>query len=122
MTDCETRILKSMNEIVGRNLKALRDANKLTQEKVADYLGVKRSAYANYEAGDREAPIEVLEAACKLFGCELEMLFSEDEDALRGMLVCAFRADGLCEQDMREVAAFKEIVLNYLKMQRLSGR
>lgn len=111
-----------MNEIVGRNLKALREANKFTQEKVADYLGVKRSAYANYEAGEREAPVEVLESACRLFGCELDMLFSEDERVLQGMLVCAFRADDLCESDMKEVAAFKNVVLNYLKMKRLLGR
>lgn len=111
-----------MNSIIGRNLKSLREANKFTQEKVAEYLGIGRSAYANYEAGDREAPIEVLESACNLFGCELNMLFSEDESALQGMLVCAFRADGLSEQDMQEVAAFKNVVMNYMKMQRLLAK
>lgn len=111
-----------MNTIVGRNLKALREANKFTQEKVSEFLGIGRSAYANYEAGDREAPIEVLEQACKLFGCELNMLFSEDEGALQSMLVCAFRADDLCESDMKEIAAFKSVVLNYMKMQRLLER
>lgn len=111
-----------MNSIVGKNLKVLREANKFTQEKVAEFLGVGRSAYANYETGDREAPIEVLEQACKLFGCELDMLFSEDEGALQGMLLCAFRADDLCESDLKEIAAFKNIVLNYMKMQRLLAR
>ncbi len=108
-----------MNTTVGRNLKALREANKFTQEKVASFLGVSRSAYANYESGEREAPIEILESACKLFGCELNLLFSEDEEALHGMLVCAFRADDLCGNDMKEVAAFKNIVMNYMKMKRL---
>lgn len=111
-----------MNAIVGKNLKALREANNLTQEKVAAFLGIGRSAYANYEAGEREAPVEVLESACKLFGCELDMLFSEDESALQGMLLCAFRADDLCPEDMQQVAAFKDIVMNYLKMQRLQER
>ena len=41
------------NKIVGRNLKALREANCYTQEQVASYLGVQRSAYANYESGER---------------------------------------------------------------------
>ena len=35
------------------------------------------------------------------------------------MLVCAFRADNLSVNDMKEVAAFKNIVLNYMKMERL---
>lgn len=108
-----------MNKVVGRNLKALRDANKFTQERIADYLGINRSTYSNYESGDREAPIEVLEKACDLFGCGLDMLFSEDEKALKNMLVCAFRADGLSDSDMREVATFKKVVMNYLKMDSL---
>lgn len=108
-----------MSNTVGNNLKVLREANRLTQEKVADFLGVKRSTYSNYESGEREAPIEVLESASKLFGCELSTLFSEDKNALQCMLASAFRADGLCESDMREVAAFKGVVMNYIKMLRL---
>lgn len=105
--------------IVGRNLKALREANGYTQEQVANFLGIGRSAYANYEAGERETPMEVMERASELFGCELALLFDEDEQAVKNMLVCAFRADNLSVNDMKEVAAFKNIVLNYMKMERL---
>ncbi len=110
---------KMDKSIIGRNLKTLRDANGYTQEKVSDYLGIGRSAYANYEAGERETPLEVLQKAADLFGCELSLLFEKDETAVRNMLVCAFRADDLSPEDMREVAAFKSVVLNYLKMERL---
>ena len=79
-----------MNTITGRNLKALREANGYTQEKMA--------------------------------GCELALLFEEDETAVRNMLVCAFRADDLSADDMREVASFKSVVMNYLKMERLLGK
>ena len=105
--------------IIGKNLKALREANGYTQEQVSDYLGIKRSAYANYEVGEREAPLEVIEKSAALFGCELGLLFEEDENVVKNMLVCAFRADGLNSGDMSEVAAFKNIVMNYLKMERL---
>ena len=104
------------NKIIGRNLKSLREANNFTQEQVASYLGINRSAYANYETGDREAPIEVLEKACNLLGCEMKLLFDEDEKVVKNMLVCAFRADNLGVNDMKEVSAFKEIVMNYIKM------
>mgnify|MGYP001127414806 CR=1 FL=1 len=76
-------------EIVGRNLKALREANCYTQEQVASFLGIQRSAYANYESGEREAPIGLLEKAGELMGCELSVLFDEDEKVVRDMLVCA---------------------------------
>lgn len=105
--------------VVGRNLKALREANGYTQEQVANFLGIGRSAYANYEAGERETPMEVMERASELFCCELALLFDEDEQAVKNMLVCAFRADNLSVNDMKEVAAFKNIVLNYMKMERL---
>ena len=105
--------------VVGRNLKALREANGYTQEQVANFLGIGRSAYAHYEAGERETPMEVMERASELFGCELALLFDEDEQAVKNMLVCAFRADNLSVNDMKEVAAFKNIVLNYMKMERL---
>ena len=105
--------------VVGRNLKALREANGYTQEQVANFLGIGRSAYANYEAGERETPMEVMERASELFGCELALLFDEDEQAVKNKLVCAFRADNLSVNDMKEVAAFKNIVLNYMKMERL---
>ena len=106
-------------KIVGRNLKALREANCFTQEQVASFLGIQRSAYANYESGDREAPIEILERASELMGCEFSLLFDENENAVKDMLLCAFRADDLSDEDATEVAAFKNIVLNYMKMKRL---
>ena len=113
-----------MNEniIVGHNLKSLREANNFTQEQLAAYLGISRSAYANYETGDREAPLDVLEKACNLLGCELELLFDEDEYAVKNMLVCAFRADSLNDNDLKEVSTFKEIVMNYMKMERLLAK
>jgi transcriptional regulator with XRE-family HTH domain len=121
-TQKEVKKRVEMNTITGRNLKALREANGYTQEKMAEYLGVGRSAYANYEAGERETPLDVLQKAADLFGCELALLFEEDETAVRNMLVCAFRADDLSADDMREVASFKSVVMNYLKMERLLGK
>lgn len=106
-------------KIIGRNLKALREANSYTQEQIASFLGIQRSAYANYETGDREAPIEILEKASILLGCDLEILFDPDEKAIQNMLVCAFRAGELNADDLKEVAAFKDIVLNYMKMDKL---
>ncbi len=111
-----------MKSIVGRNLKLLREANDLTQEQVADYLEVKRSTYSNYETGDREAPLNVLEKSAALFGCELDLLLEEDEERVKNeMMVCAFRTDGLTNEDMKEVARFKQVVLEYFKMTKMLG-
>lgn len=108
-----------MKSVIGKNLKSLRVANGYNQENVAEFMGINRSTYSNYESGDREAPLYVLEKAALLFGCDLSLFFEEDQNALKGMLACAFRADNLNIDDMKEVADFKNIVLNYMKMERL---
>ena len=48
--------------VVASNIKRLREASGFTQESVANYLGIKRSAYSNYETGEREALDAVLDA------------------------------------------------------------
>ena len=111
-----------MSNVIGRNLKVLREANDLTQEQMANYLNIGRSAYANYESGERETPLEVLERSASLLGCGLELLFEPDAQTVKDqMMVCAFRTDGLTEGDMKEVARFKQVVLEYMKMRKKLG-
>jgi transcriptional regulator with XRE-family HTH domain len=108
-----------MNNIIGNNLKKLREANRFSQEQVASFLGIKRSTYSNYECGNREATVEVLEKASDLFGCELHLLFEENVDVVNNMLTCAFRVDNINEEDMAQIASFKNIVKMYLKLNQL---
>ena len=110
-----------MKETIGRNLKILREANRFTQEQVAGFLGIGRSAYANYESGEREAPIDVIEKAATWFCCEPTMLLEENEKRVRSALVGAFRLDGLAEHDVAEVMRFKAVAMNYLKMKRIQA-
>ncbi len=109
-------------ELIARNVKRMREASGYTQEKVADFLGVGRSAYANYEAGEREIPLPLMEKLADLYGCEVFDLYTEDEATLTGMLVTAFRVESLSPDDMRQIAAFKRIVKNSLKMDVLLAR
>ena len=105
--------------MVGRNLKLLREANNFTQQQMASFLGINRSTYDNYEAEERETPLEILEKAADILGAELSVFFEEDINTVKSMLICAFRAEDLSKEDMEEVAAFKNLVKNYLKINRL---
>ncbi|MBP9648475.1 MAG: helix-turn-helix transcriptional regulator [Paludibacteraceae bacterium] len=108
-----------MSTVVGKNLKQLRDFNRFSQEQVSQFLKINRSTYANYESGEREAPLEVLENVSNLYGCDLYLLFEEDVVSFSDMLLCTFRVDNLNQDDMEEIANFKDIVKSYLKMKRL---
>ena len=111
-----------MDNIVANNLKKLREAARYTQDEVSRAIGITRSAYSNYESGEREAPYEILEKASDLFGCEMYVLFEENENAEAMIFASAFRLDGLTESDTVEIMRFKDIVKSYLKMEAIAAR
>lgn len=49
-----------MNQLLGDRIRDLRIANKLTQERVADQLGISRQKYARIENGTNSITLELL--------------------------------------------------------------
>lgn len=111
-----------MDNIIARNLKKLREVARYTQEDVANAIGVTRSAYSNYESGEREVPYDVIEKASDFFGCDMTLLFEENEDTDAMILASAFRLDGIAPEDAPEIMRFKDIVKSYLKMEAIEAR
>lgn len=111
-----------MSNTIATNLKKLREAARYTQDEVAQALGITRSAYSNYESGEREAPYDVLEKVSDLFGCDMYVLFEENENADAMILASAFRLDGLTDEDAYEIVRFKDIVKSYLKMEAIEAK
>jgi transcriptional regulator with XRE-family HTH domain len=111
-----------MDKTVARNLKKLREAAKYTQDEVANALGITRSAYSNYESGEREVPYDVLEKASDLFGCDMYIMFEENENIDAMILASAFRIDGMTPEDTVEIMRFKDIVKSYLKMKAIETK
>ena len=48
-------------------IKDLREDNDLSQEKVAEYLGMKQSQYSRYERGVRDIPTDILIKLVRLY-------------------------------------------------------
>lgn len=111
-----------MSNTVATNLKKLREAARYTQDEVAQALGITRSAYSNYESGEREAPYDVLEKVSDFFGCDMYVFFEENENADAMILASAFRIDGLTDDDAVEIVRFKDIVKSYLKMEAIEAK
>ena len=77
--------------ITGRRLCELRKKKRLSQQKVADYLGISRTAYNKYERGGIR-PTRKLESLASLFGVSVDYILglegayaheSEDEISSR---------------------------------------
>ena len=111
-----------MDKIIARNIKKLRETARYTQDEIAQALGVTRSAYSNYESGDREVPYDVIEKASDFVGCDMAVLFEENENVDAMILASAFRLDGMTADDAAEIMRFKDIVKSYLKMEAIEAR
>lgn len=112
--------MEADNQIIGENLKKIRELSNLTQEQVAKSIGIERSAYSNYEGGTREVPYNILENISNLFGCEPFILFEDNIHTDNEILATAFRISDLEENDLKEITNFKDIVKSYLKMERIT--
>ena len=53
-------------------LKELRERDKVSQKEIAEYLGITRSAYSNYEQGIREPSLECFQKICQFFDVKAE--------------------------------------------------
>lgn len=104
---------------VARNIKLMREASGYTQENIAAFLGITRSAYSNYELGTRELSLENIEKLADLYGCDGYMFYEENENIIESMLTTAFRVNDLSSEDMEQIAAFKRIVKNSLMMDQM---
>ena len=105
--------MKTVNQIVGENMKKIRELSGFTQEQVAKLIGIERSAY-------REAPYNILESISNLFGCEPFILFEDNIHVDNEIMATAFRISDIEENDLKEIANFKDIVKSYLKMERIA--
>ncbi|MBQ6637830.1 MAG: helix-turn-helix transcriptional regulator [Lachnospiraceae bacterium] len=55
-----------MNEILGSRIKEIRNARNLTQEQIADTIGMSRQRYARIERGENSVTLENLSAIAKV--------------------------------------------------------
>lgn len=57
-----------MNKLLGSRIKALRSANNLTQEQVADQIGISRQKYARIESGVNSVTLDILSKVAEIMG------------------------------------------------------
>ena len=66
-------------EQVIRNIKRIREFRDLTQERVADKLGISQSQYHRIESGDAKITKDIVIKIAEIFDVEPEMLYNFDE-------------------------------------------
>ena len=70
-------------EHIGQKIKDLRKKAEMTQDRLADYLGVSAQAVSKWELGQTAPDLSLIAPLCKVLGCtsdELLGIRTEDED------------------------------------------
>lgn len=68
----------STQQRLGQNLKILRASKDVNQNEVAEYIGLTRSSYAQYELGNRTPDAHTLHAIAKFYKISIDLLFEPD--------------------------------------------
>ena len=79
-----------MNELLGSRIKALRIAKNLTQEQVADQIGVSRQKYARVESGTNSITLDILSKVAEI----LDVTVGDITRVLDETPVVAYRTGG----------------------------
>lgn len=106
---------------IGNNIQLYRKKLKLNQSELADFCGINREVISYYENGEREVSLLHLEKIANYMNIELDAFLEEEPQNLKADLALAFRANELSTTDRSNIAHFKTIVKNFLKMKNIES-
>lgn len=89
----------------GDNLKALRTSQKLTQQQLADRIGVAKSVVSYYESGDRYPSYDVLIKIAHVFHTSTDYLLDVKKEKV-------IDVTGLSDEDIAVVRTVAEALKN----------
>ncbi len=111
--------IKNMERMrnTGIRFKEIRTQLNFTQSQVAEFLGIDRSLIAKFEKGERSIGAAPLERACRLFGCDMNVLLGESKFE---PIAIAYRAKDLKNEDLDAIAKVQKIALNLRTLKKLA--
>ena len=109
-----------INKIIGNNIRFFREKFDISQQKIADYLGVKQSLVSYYECGERKIPLKELDRLANLFGVDSYDFYEENAEHQIVNVAFAFRdSKDINVDDLKEIADFRKIIKNYLSLKKV---
>lgn len=106
-----------MSDSIAMKLKILRKGRKLTQEQLAEKLGVNRATISNYEIGRRQPSLNDLKRFAEFYGVGLDYFGVVSKDEMFDLLSRArdvFESDAISKEQKEEI--YREIMRLYLNM------
>lgn len=108
-------------ESLGSKLRMLRKSKGITQDVIADLLGISRGNISHYENDSRTPPLKHIEKIAKYYNVSTEFLLpSSDVDEVKDLLIKAeeiFKSDNISLEE--KINLFNKLNVIYLKSQDL---
>lgn len=109
--------VKMTQNSLGNKIRSIREQAKLSQEQIANFLGIDQSLISRFENNERQINLEYIEKICSLCGCSLAVLVREENP--RSNLSFAFRSNNINPENLQDIAEINQIALNLIDMQQL---
>lgn len=106
-----------MANIIGNNIKTLREGIGFTQSNIASFLNVDQSLLSKIEKGERMLSTDMLEKLACLFGVSVDTI--EDSTIEAPSMSFAFKASDLSAEDLKAISSINRIALNSEYMAKL---
>ena len=103
------------NKKLASVLKMYRKEAKLTQQQVADALGIKRSAYAYYEIGKSAPKLPTLKNIARLYNISVDVLLEEKDYELDSSEQSYFNELKVSDS-FNELSSFEQAVLLKIRL------
>ena len=103
--------------MIGEKIKNLRESDGLTQEEVAEKVGVSKEFISMVESGKRNPSLEVLSKIASIFSMEASYFI----DAKREDFALALRTAEVEEKDKEEIMKFKDFCEDYYFLEKATG-
>ena len=95
-------------------LKLLRNEKNMSQQELADALGISKSSIDMYERGERQPNFEVLEAIADFFNVDIDYLLGRTNKTTKiinpNTIAAHFDGDEYTPEELDEIKAFAEFV------------
>ncbi len=106
-----------MTNIIGKNVKALRESIGFTQANIATFLNLDQSMISKVEKGEKTLSIDMLEKLSCLFGATVEEI--EKDIIKEPSLLTKYKANELIIENMEAFSAINKIAMNVTFMDEL---
>lgn len=98
-------------ELLGKMMRERRKEKKITQEALAEKVGVSAKQISSYENGHQYPPMDMLFKLCEVLECDLGYLLGQ-EDYKEGTLLetCIINTTGLTSESLKTIIGIKELM------------